>query len=55
MYGQMKAINYAGQIDKMEMVRPSLSFDSVVKGLLLHDATILAEDAKRVGTIKATA
>jgi N4-gp56 family major capsid protein len=55
MYGQMGAIQYAGQLDKVEKLRLESSFDSAVRGLLLHGAIIPGEDAKRVGTIKATA
>jgi hypothetical protein len=53
--GEQDAIFYAGQIMEVETVRLETSFDTAVRGLLLHDATVVAENAKRLSYIKATA
>lgn len=52
MYGSGKPINYAGQIADSELIRLQDRIATAMRGLLLHDATVLAEHSKRLGTIK---
>lgn len=51
-YGQGEPFNYAGQIIETEMFRSQVRFENVMRGLLLHDATVLSENKKKLGTIK---
>ncbi len=51
-YGSGKPINYAGQIADVEILRLQDRFATAMRGLLLHDATVISEHAKRLGTIK---
>ena len=51
-YGQGQPMNYAGQIVETEMFRSQSAFATVMRGLLLHDATVLNENKKKIGTIK---
>jgi hypothetical protein len=51
-YGAGKPVNYAGQIAEVELIRLQDRFATAMRGLLLHDATVLAEHSKRLGTIK---
>jgi hypothetical protein len=53
--GEQDAIFYAGQIMSVEQLRLETSFDSVVRGLLLHDSKVVAENSKRLAYIKAAA
>jgi hypothetical protein len=52
-YGQGKPISYAAQIPAgtLEALRLESTFSTAVRGLLLHDATVFTEDAKRLGSI----
>ena len=54
-FGDKYAISYAAQINDVEQIRLQTSFADAVRGLLLHDAVVFAECAKRFGTIKAAA
>ena len=51
-YGQGQPFNYAGQIIETEVFRSPIRFETIMRGLLLHDATVLAENKKKLGTIK---
>ena len=53
--GEQDAIFYAGQIMSIQTILLQDSFDTAVRGLLLHDAKVVAENAKRLSYIKATA
>lgn len=50
-FGQGKRISYASQIRKMESLRAETTFGTIVRGLMLHDATVFTEDAKALGYI----
>jgi hypothetical protein len=52
LFGDRDLITYAAQITEMEALRLQTTFANAIRGLLLHDATILAENAKRGVTIK---
>lgn len=54
-FGRVGCINYAGQIRKVERIRRESTFGTAVRGLLLHDAAVFAEQAKAFGYIKVTA
>lgn len=51
MFGQGKPISYAGQIRKIEKIRRESTFADTVRGLILHDATVFAEQAKALGNV----
>jgi hypothetical protein len=55
LFGDEGAIFYAGQIMEVETIRLQDSFDTAVRGLLLHDSTVVAENTKRLAYIKAAA
>lgn len=50
--GTNDAISYASQITEMEAIRLQSSFASAVRGLLLHDTFVAAENAKRLVAVK---
>jgi hypothetical protein len=54
-YGTRLAISYAAQIVEMEAIRLQDSFDTAVRGLLLHDSVVFAEASKAYGYVKAAA
>ncbi|HWE35656.1 MAG TPA: hypothetical protein VG406_03725 [Isosphaeraceae bacterium] len=52
LFGQDKPISYASQIRDMEALRLESTFATAVRGLLLHGATVFAENAKRLGYVR---
>jgi hypothetical protein len=54
-YGDDTAINYVAQIRSMETLRLQTKFATAVRGLLLHDVKVFAENSKRLGYILAAA
>lgn len=53
-YGAGQVISYAGQIRKVEQIRRETTFGSTVRGLILHDGIVFAENSKAFGTIQKT-
>ncbi len=54
-FGGPGCISYAGQIRKIERIRLQDTFADAVRGLLLHDAAVFAENGKAAGYILTTA
>jgi hypothetical protein len=54
-FGDRYAISYAAALTELESIRLQDSFATAVRGLLVHDAKVFAEAAKRFGYIKAVA
>jgi hypothetical protein len=52
-FGDPYAIAYAAQLNEVERLRLQDQFAWAVRGLLLHDAKVFAENSKRLATIKA--
>jgi len=52
--GNRDSITYAGVIRKMEALRLQTTFGDAVRGLVLHDATVLAEYANTLAYVKCT-
>ena len=52
-FGEVGAISYAGQITLVEMIRLESTMATACRGLLLHDAHVFNENAKRIGYIEA--
>lgn len=52
--GNRESITYAGVINQIEALRLQSTFANAVRGLVLHDATVFAENAKTLGYIKVT-
>jgi hypothetical protein len=55
LFGDSEAISYAAQITEIEALRLQTTFANAVRGLLLHDVFVAAENAKRLVTLQATA
>lgn len=54
-FGDNAAIAYAAQISEVERLRLQTTFADAIRGLLLHDTKVFAENSKRLGYIKAVA
>jgi hypothetical protein len=52
--GNRDSITYAGVIRKLEALRLQTTFGDAVRGLLLHDATVFAENANTLAYVKCT-
>lgn len=50
--GDRDSITYAAQINQVEALRLQTTFANAVRGLLLHDAKVFAENAKRLAYVK---
>jgi hypothetical protein len=53
-FGDNEAISYAAQITEIEALRLQTTFANAVRGLLLHDTFVSAENSKRLVTVEAT-
>jgi hypothetical protein len=53
-FGDNEAISYAAQITEIEALRLQTTFANAVRGLLLHDTFVSAENSKRLVTLQAT-
>jgi hypothetical protein len=54
LFGDNEAISYAAQITEIEALRLQTTFANAVRGLLLHDTFVAAENAKRLVSLKCT-
>jgi hypothetical protein len=54
MFGDNEAISYAAQITEIEALRLQSTFANAIRGLLLHDIFVSAENSKRLVTLQAT-
>ena len=54
LFGDNEAISYAAQITEIEALRLQTTFANAIRGLLLHDTFVAAENAKRLVTLSAT-
>jgi len=50
-YGQGKPVSYASKFQELETLRLQNTFANAVRGLLLHDAEVFGEYAKRLGVL----
>jgi hypothetical protein len=55
LFGDNEAISYAAQITEIEALRLQTTFANAVRGLLLHDVFVAAENSKRLVSLQATA
>lgn len=55
LFGDNEAISYASQLVKMEMIRLQTSFADAIRGLLLHDTFVAAENSKRLIAMRCVA
>ena len=54
LFGDNEAISYAAQITEIEALRLQTTFANAVRGLLLHDTFVAAENSKRLVSLTAT-
>jgi P22 coat protein - gene protein 5 len=54
LFGDNEAISYAAQITEIEALRLQTTFANAVRGLLLHDIYVFAENSKRLVSLKCT-
>ena len=54
LFGDNEAISYAAQITEIEALRLQTTFANAVRGLLLHDTFVAAENSKRLVSLKCT-
>jgi hypothetical protein len=54
LFGDNEAISYAAQITEIEALRLQTTFANAVRGLLLHDIFVAAENSKRLVTLQCT-
>jgi hypothetical protein len=54
LFGDNEAISYAAQITEIEALRLQTTFANAVRGLLLHDIFVAAENSKRLVSLKCT-
>lgn len=52
--GDRDAITYAGVINEIEALRLQTTFANAIRGLVLHDAAVFAENSKRLAYVKCT-
>lgn len=52
-YGQGKPIHYVSQLNTIETIRRQDTFANAMRGLVLHDVKVFAEESKMLGYIKA--
>jgi hypothetical protein len=55
LFGDNEAISYAAQITEIEALRLQTTFANAVRGLLLHDVFVAAENSKRLVTLQCMA
>ena len=54
LFGDNEAISYAAQITEIEALRLQTTFANAIRGLLLHDTFVAAENSKRLVSLTAT-
>jgi hypothetical protein len=54
LFGDNEAISYAAQITEIEVLRLQTTFANAIRGLLLHDTFVAAENSKRLVSLTAT-
>jgi hypothetical protein len=54
LFGDNEAISYAAQITEIEALRLQTTFANAIRGLLLHDIFVAAENSKRLVTLQCT-